>query len=271
MYLSLPVKYGSQRVTTRVHATAWYNRVRRLFMSRRSADLTTPGDETPPPAEILPAAVADDVLDEVTASLNELARASAFDFARAAGLLIVEKFYAGDLNAWRSRGQKDASFRKLAERAEAGLLHVSAPVLYRSVAIYELEQRLGVSMWKHLTVSHLRAVLGLPEEKQRKLLTDAEAKQLTVADLERAAAKVRKKEADGRGRRPDPGFVKGIRRLGKLLQDPETWFGELEKANDLEDEEVAALRTTLQQMRERCEELEHRLATCGGESRKQAG
>lgn len=75
----------------------------------------------------LPMPATDDVLDEVTNALNGLARTSAFEFARVAGNLIVERFYGGDFSAWRTRGVKDASFRKLAERAEMGELQVSAP------------------------------------------------------------------------------------------------------------------------------------------------
>ena len=43
---------------------------------------------------------------------------------------------------------------------------VSASTLYRSVDIYVLCQELGVSTWKHLGVSQLRAVLGPPLDQQ---------------------------------------------------------------------------------------------------------
>jgi hypothetical protein len=219
-----------------------------------SASLTTAGT-----TEVLPAAVADEVVDEVVASLNGLARSAGFEFARAAGRLILEKFYKGDFDAWRSRGAKDASFRKLASRADQDELHVSAPALYRAVALVELEERLGVSTWKHLTTSHVRAVFGLAEHHQQKLLSDAEGKGWTVEDMEKAAAKVRKKEGDGRGRPALPKFVKAIGRLKKMLDEKDELFGDMERIEQLEADEATALYQAVTGMKIHCEALQKAL------------
>lgn len=90
-------------------------------------------------------------------------------------------------------------------------------------------------------------------------MTYADAKDWTVEVLERSAAPVRKKEADGRGRKPDPGFVKGIRRLGKLLEDKERWFGELDEVEDLDGEDAKALWEAVTVMKLQCEELQKAL------------
>ncbi|MFZ5480498.1 MAG: hypothetical protein ACOZNI_27295, partial [Myxococcota bacterium] len=112
---------------------------------------------------------------------------------------------------------------------------------------------------KHLTLTHLRAVLGLPEKDQERLLAAAEEKAWTTRQLEDKAAKVRKSEADGRGRKPDPGFVKGIRRLGKLLDEKDAWFGDLEKVEELEPDQAKALWDHVTGMKLQCEALQKAL------------
>lgn len=99
-----------------------------------------------------------DVINATVAEVNELARQTTLDLSLRLGNLIVDRFYGGDLGAWRRRGARDASFRRLAEHTE---LTVSASGIYRSVAVYELNERLiGVSRVKQLAVGHVRAVLS---------------------------------------------------------------------------------------------------------------
>lgn len=210
------------------------------------------------PADVLPAALPDDVIDAIAVEINGLARFSVLDLARDVGTVLVTRFYDGKLDAWRSRGAKDASFRKLAAKADKGELSVSAAGLYRAVALVELESRLGVSTWKHLSMSHVRLVFGLPEAVQRTILLEADEDGWTVERIQKEADKVR--AHDGRGRKPDPAFVKSIRRLGKLLADDGGWFDDLDKVEGLDAEEVEALWKTVTGMKLKCEELQKRLA-----------
>src|SRR5688572_10326156 len=62
--------------------------------------------------EVLPAAVTEDVLDQVVDKINALHRQATLELALAVGQIIVEDLYGGDREAWRSRGTKDTSFRK---------------------------------------------------------------------------------------------------------------------------------------------------------------
>lgn len=218
-----------------------------------------PEPETPP-AELIPAGVADSVIDEVVRELNELSRAATLDLTTKIGEVIVARFYGGAVDAWRTRGDKDASFRKLAARAESGELHVSASGLYRSVAIYELCQRFDVSVRKHLGVTHLRTVLGLPEVQQQRLLTAANDKGWTTERLETEAAKVRKASGEKRGRPVLPRFQKTIAKLGRILEARDEFFGDLEQIDDLEPEEARELLDAVTGMKEQCEELEAKLA-----------
>jgi len=105
--------------------------------------------ETP---ELLPAPLPEAALQEVIETLNSYQKEAGFSFARQVGRLIVDRLYGGELGGWRSRGPKDSSFQKLAEKSEEGSLLLSASALYRCVALVELEARLGISTWKHLSL-----------------------------------------------------------------------------------------------------------------------
>lgn len=210
-------------------------------------------------AQVLPAALPDEVIDATMREVNELSRQADLDVSLRLGKLLVERFYGDDLGSWRARGSSDASFRKLAAHPE---LLASASGLYRAVAVFELCERLvGVSALKQLALGHLRAVLGLPEPQQRRLLTAASEKEWKVHKIEEEAAKIRSRQSDGRGRRPDPGFVKGIRRMGKLLQDDEGWFADLDEVESLDAKDAEALWKTVTGMKLKCEELQAKLAS----------
>lgn len=173
--------------------------------------------------EILPEPVADEVIDQVVAEINSLYHNQTLTFHLGVGRVIVERLYGGDREAWRSRGTKDTSFRKLAER-EDFIDGVSAAVLRRATAIYDmcaqlelLDPETGESTWIHLGTSHLRAVLGLPDSEQKRLLTRAEDKKWTVEKLESEVRKAR--PSDNRGRKPLPIFQKGFNKLLKAIEE----------------------------------------------------
>ncbi len=83
----------------------------------------------------------DGKVERLVQQLNGPCKTATFEFAFSVGRLVIDGFYAGKLSAWRSRRGKDASFRKLASHPN---LPMSAAALYRSTAIYELCQRVGV-------------------------------------------------------------------------------------------------------------------------------
>lgn len=224
--------------------------------------MSTPEQQPTPPtvqAELVPTPVTDATLDRLVATLNTMQRAAGFAFAREVGWLLVNELYGGDLAGWRSHGEKDASFRKLAARAEDGQLQMSAASLYRCVALVELEARLGVSAWKHLGLAHVRAVFGLPESDQARLLRRADDEGWTVDQIERRAAAVRKRLHRRGGRAPLPAFVKGIGKLGRMLEDRDEVFGDLEALEALDPASAARLCDTVRAMKAQCEALEARL------------
>jgi hypothetical protein len=76
---------------------------------------------------------ADHLVERVVLELNTLGRAATFEFTLSVGALIINRLYGGHLQAWRSRGPKCASFRRLAKHPS---LPMSAGSLYRCVAIF---------------------------------------------------------------------------------------------------------------------------------------
>lgn len=151
--------------------------------------------------------------------LVELARAidrrsdqSALDFSLAVGHMIIQGIFGGNLAAWRTRGDRDLSFRKLARMTQ-----VSASRLYRSAAIYEMSCRMDVRKWG-LTVSHLRAVIGLSHTDQHRLLTLSRREGWTVRRLEQICSEHRQRQRIRPvGRPPSPALLKGLSRLNRAI------------------------------------------------------
>jgi hypothetical protein len=124
----------------------------------------------------------DNEMDLIVMKLRQVSREASLDYAIRIGSVIVHYFYGGDVSAWRARGPKPTSFRRLAARPD---LPMSPSVLYRCVAIFELCERLGVvSRWRHVTASHLRAVLNLDAKEQVRLLAAVNAEGWSVQRLE---------------------------------------------------------------------------------------
>jgi hypothetical protein len=203
-----------------------------------------------------------DPLEDLVESLAVLGKDVSVEQAVEIGRLVIERLYDGDLSAWRGRGPKAHSLRTLARRAE---LSVSSSALYRSIALYELSERLGgIDRWAAagLGVSHVRLVLGLDHENQRRLLDLAVEQSWTVAELEREAAAVRQQASkrESRGGRPRlPRFLKSVHRLRKASESHDEMFGDLDAACEMQPEQITEIRDVLATIRARCEELDRQL------------
>src|SRR5512138_314727 len=73
------------------------------------------------------AELSEEQLDEVVLQLNGISRSASLEFALRVGATIIHHVYGGDTQAWRVRGPKTLSFRRLAERPDLAL---SAAALY---------------------------------------------------------------------------------------------------------------------------------------------
>ena len=220
--------------------------------------------ETQPGTELIPAddpselAVSDEVLTNVVRGINELSREATLRLAVDIGNLIVTEFYDGDMEQFRSRRQKDVSLRKLADHPE---LAMSRSSLHQAVAVFDLVERMGgVHACGHLGVSHVRAVLPLPEKEQRRLLRQAESYAWTVRKIEDKARLAKSKLDNRGGGRPRlPSFVKAINALRKFTEDDGPLLDELDRVEDLAPADARRLYDTVHALKMRCEALEEKL------------
>jgi hypothetical protein len=163
-------------------------------------------------------AAADKSVERVVLQLNTFCKGATFSFALSVGKLIIDTFYEGSLERWRSRDvQKDYSLRKLARHPS---LPMSAGALYRSIAIYELTERLDLRSWRHVSTSHLRLVLPCAPDQQTSLLRAAEANRWSVRQLDGHVATVlgaHPERRDRGGRRRASALRRTTRAVGKLV------------------------------------------------------
>jgi hypothetical protein len=196
-----------------------------------------------------PSDVTSEQIDAVVHQLNGICRSSSLEFALRVGAVIIHHFYNGDMDAWRDRGPKVHSFRRLAEHPELAL---SAGALYRCVAIFEMCDRLrAASRWRRLGASHLRAVINIPADKQERLLNKANEERWSVQVLRAQALDLREGRARG-GRRAQSLLGKQLRTLDRCLQD---WSGAINSVDQHEARELDQGLQLLAKMKTSLEEL----------------
>jgi hypothetical protein len=196
----------------------------------------------------------DQRIRRATIRINEMVGGTALQLALAIGRVVIEELYGGDLGAWRERGPKEHTLRQLVLHPS---LEISASSLYRAIAMYELKVRIGNHrMWDVLTTCHIRTVLGLPEQEQRRLLELAVREELTTLALEGAAGEVRRQSKASRGGRPrKPRFARSIEHAEKALADESTVFGDLDALESMTPSERDELERRLSFVHQRCDEL----------------
>jgi hypothetical protein len=196
--------------------------------------------------------VSDDEIKIVVAQIRRITRTANLEFALRVGAVVLHHFFGGDTDAWRARGPKTASFRRLAEHPD---LPISAGALCRCVAPYELCERLNApTRWEHLGVSHLRVVLGLPPPVQERLLAAANENRWTVKDFCAAMRREETKRATRGGRQVQSPVTKTLRALRKCLLEHEPVPQDLEglSARDIAESLhlVNSARRSLEQLSE---------------------
>jgi hypothetical protein len=178
-------------------------------------------------------------IDIVVAQIKRLMRTASLEFALRVGAVIIHQFYDGDADAWRSRGPKIASFRRLAQHPD---LPLSAGALYRCVALFELCERLNApSRWEHLGASHLRLVLGLPPSAQERILKAANSNRWTVKVLQLEVLKERAARVTLGGRRAEPVLTRSLRRVQRCLEEHSSLVDQADLISTLEAQRCKAL------------------------------
>jgi len=198
-------------------------------------------------------------IEEFAQTIRGLARPRRLDFTLSVGRLVIDRFYGGDSSAWRARGAKDVTLRRLAAGLSAAEA-LSPSTLYRCLATAELVQRIGdVSMWQHITASHVRVVLPLSPARQDELLARAERERWSVRRLD---AEATRKRTAPRRRRGPPRFIGEVGRMSRfVLRDDR--FADVDRARELSTDERRDVCATLVGVRRRCDDLLRQLAPHG--------
>jgi hypothetical protein len=205
------------------------------------------------------------VISQIVSQLNAICRTASFDFALSVGECVVKKLYHGDLNRFRSRGRnKEQTLRAIAVHPD---LQMSPGALYRSVAAYELCERLGTQSWEHVSLSHMRLVLPLKPDDQARLLQQAESDRWPVQRLDEEVAALMRTEQPERsrgGRRRSSRLHQAIRILDLTT---ERLSGLLDSSDDVSSgaspETMRGAVVSLQRATEVCQRLQHRLERAG--------
>ena len=197
-------------------------------------------------------AIGESVIEETAAEIRRFASTAMLAFADTVGRIVLERFYGGDLERWRSHSGKDVSLRRLAERLTE--VSVSAATLYRCVGVHRVLSRLGDrEQWHHLTATHVRTVLPLPEPDQERLLRDAEASHWSVRDLEVAVRTTLRRPA--RGRPPTPPVERALRAIESYLAPDGLAFSETARAAELDPAYLSEIHARLVRAQERLDRL----------------
>ena len=163
----------------------------------------------------------DEAIELVVRRLNSICKAATFDFTLAIGAVVIQHLFGGDLSQWRSRDpNKSVSLRKLARHPH---LPMSPSALYRSIAIYELCERLDIRRWRHVSTSHIRLVLSLPEHEQARLLRMAETNAWSVRRLDEEIETTMGRDGEQHrsrrgGRKRSSPLVHAAKRVAKSLE-----------------------------------------------------
>lgn len=192
----------------------------------------------------------DDPVERAVSEIRHLSRTASIELALGVGGIVFRHLFKGDLELVRRNGPKEASFRRLALHPE---LPMSATSLWRAVAIFELSTRVPlVTQSKHLGVTHVHAVLGLPGREQEQLLGTAERERWTPAALRAQAAARRGGHG---GRRPKLEILRVLDGLRRLATVPLETFGDRAAVARLSAEDIEVALVSLRELDERLIEL----------------
>lgn len=143
-----------------------------------------------------------ELFDRVAAKLREIERRSGIDRTLAIGELVLNQFFGGDVVAWRDRRRnKNNSIRRLANREGCPF---SKSALNESVAVYVASLTLPcVRTFGHIGASHVASVLKLPQDEREAMLMSADRERVSVRELRKRVALLRRAGGEARGRPPD--------------------------------------------------------------------
>ena len=204
------------------------------------------GTPNPPPPEL--PALSPEELQRLGLKLKGLLDGHERNAALDIGRELFEVVFAGSEELVRRNSKtKTQSMRTVAEA-----MGKSTSYLSRAIGVHLLARAHGgLERWPQLSISHFRAVLGLPPERQGQLLDQAQAEGWDVARLDAASSDGNLARA--RGPQAEALFEvhRALRALSRMLTDSDGLMADLGTAGipgHLVEGLAAALRQTEQQV-----------------------
>ena len=196
--------------------------------------------------------------------ISQVVRSSNLQMALNTGWIALDTCYQGDLGVWRSMRGRMAGLSRLARHP---MVVSSASDLSRCIAILDLEDRLAVSVYTSLSVSHFRELLRLPESEQLRFLRLARRKRWPSRTLAAAISAETARPPQVPVAQPSMTRVplpprKGpkahsllFRNVRRLAGDPNTTFGSVGEAKALSTKEREQTRMWLTDLKAHLEAL----------------
>ena len=208
-------------------------------------------------------------LDQLVERINGIVTRKGLETAIEIGRLVLEEFYEGDIEVYRSRGRKDVGLRALAERED---LMLSASRLCRFVEIYGQLVDLPPHVARALPVSHHIQLLRIPDRAEKIRVAETAVAQSWTR--ERLSGRIRRIRGETGptskgGRPPLPPLVRLARSIEKAERafvcddegyDPLLGMPPAEARASIDD-----LRTRLQKLEAEVVRLEASLTTGVGQ------
>lgn len=136
-------------------------------------------------------------LGRIAQELREIAHGSSWSRTLATGELVLRHFFGGNVDEWRfHRRQKDASIRRLAQRADCPL---AKSALSEAMAVFIAHKELPPFVME-LTPSHVALALRLPAVQRVEFLRRAHADAWSVRVMRVEVTALKRRVGERRGR-----------------------------------------------------------------------
>jgi hypothetical protein len=173
------------------------------------------------------------------------------------GKLVLERIYGGDVERWRSRGRKNASFRNLSKHPR---LPFSRANLSRAVGIYVLSlRRPEVLELRGVGPCHLREIIRLDADTQDDLLAQTVQNEWSVRRLHNEICEIKKAGTSGASGSTGVAFA-DLLQTWRAAVEARGLLQDVDRVDRLDPAEAAVLLETAKRLAQQAETLVRHLA-----------
>ncbi len=152
-------------------------------------------------------------IKEVISVLNQIMSAATLDGPERAAHYLINVYYDGDLEKYRSRDGDAPSLKEIAEDPDAKW---SKRTIYDWLRVYDFRDATN-RQWK-LEFTHFREAMNLPDHEARVAVLERAEKEGWASRKLKEHIRATKPESKA-GRPPDPGYLRAMKAVRKAVQD----------------------------------------------------